>query len=92
MRSGHTTDITQNALWYDTRRLAAPLAAKGLPVGMARPGQGRGRKRERPVGSEVEDAGQGQAPVEQVAAKHAMIARRSARHAAVVRRRWWGSC
>ena len=41
-RGGHTAE---QMVGWQTRRLA-----KGLPVGAARPGQGRGRKRGRPVG------------------------------------------
>ena len=62
-RGGYTAE---QLVGWQTRRLA-----KGLPVGTARPGQGRGRKRGRPVGVEVEDAGQEQAPAEQVSARGA---------------------
>ena len=59
-RGGHTAE---QLVGWQTRRLA-----KGLPVGAARPGQGRGRKRGRPVGVESEDADQELAPAEQVSA------------------------
>ena len=77
-RGGYTAE---QLVGWQTRRLA-----KGLPVGTARPGQGRGRKRGRPVGVEVEDAGQEQAPAEQVSAVPVVSPerRRPQRAAAVV--------